>query len=214
PDGSNVTRREFTPVTQVLRTLSLWSAGPDRRRGTPDDFTLGTFTSIATRQSARDASAQAVEPVTVFSGGTGAITGIVKDPNDAVIPGAKVVAKHKFVELTFTATTNDEGVYLLRNLPSGPYDLTFTSQGFAPTIIMDVQVQSSNLTQADVMLRVGGSPETVEVTSGDAARLQTTSSSVSETVARAAPARMPLSTPRLREFFPETLVWQPSVETD
>jgi hypothetical protein len=27
-------------------------------------------------------------------------------------------------------------------------------------------------------------------------------------------ARAPLSTPRLREFFPETLVWQPAVETD
>jgi hypothetical protein len=116
-DGASDTRREFKPVTQVLRTVSLRSAGPDRRNSTPDDFTLGYFTSVGTQQSARNAVPQTVEPVTTFSGGTGAITGTVTDPHGAVVANAKVIAKHKFVELTFNATTNDEGVYLLRNLP-------------------------------------------------------------------------------------------------
>jgi hypothetical protein len=213
-DGTADTRIKLTPVTQVLRTISLRSAGPDGRKGTQDDYTLGYFTSIATEQSARDATPRPAAPVTTFSGATGAITGTIKDPQGAVVTGAKVVAKHMFVELTFTATTNDEGIYLLRDLPSGLYELRCEADGFSSAIISDVQVQSSNLTKLDVMLQVAGTTETVEVTGGNGARLETTSSSVSRTVEKAAPSRMPLSTPRLREFFPETLVWQPSVETD
>ena len=213
-DGAADTRRKLTPVTQVLRTISLRSIGPDRQKGTKDDYTLGYFTSIATEQSARDATPQPFAPVTTFSGATGAITGTVKDPQGAVVAGAKIVAKHKFIELTFTATTNDEGVYLLRELPSGLYELRCEVSGFNLVIINDVQVQSSNLTMLDVMLQLATVTEAVEVTAGNGARIETTSSSVGKTVERAAPTRMPLSTPRLREFFPETLVWQPSVETD
>ena len=126
-----------------------------------------------------------------------------------------MTAKHKFADLTFDAATNDEGVYLLRNLPSGVYDLTFESPGFNLTAVRDVQVQSSNLTKADVVLSLAAATETVEVSAASSpSSMNTTSASVSKTVVRAAPARAPLSTPRLREFFPETLVWQPSVETD
>jgi hypothetical protein len=213
-DGASDTRRELKPVTQVLRTLSLRSAGPDRRNGTPDDYTLGYFTSVSTQQSGRDATPQAVEPVTTFSGGTGAITGTVKDPQGAVVAGAKVIAKHKFVGLTFNATTNDEGVYLLRNLPSGMYDLTCESPGFMVAAITDVQVQSSNLTKADFFLNVAATAEVVSVSASNNFTLETTSSTVGKTVERNVIARAPISTPRLREFFPETLVWQPAIETD
>jgi hypothetical protein len=213
-DGTSDTRRELKPVTQVLRTISLRSAGPDRRNGTPDDCTLGYFTSVTTQQSGLDATPQAVEPVTTFSGGTGAITGTVIDPQGAVVPGAKVIAKHKFVELTFNATTNDEGVYLLRNLPSGLYDLTCESSGFMVAAITNVQVQSSNLTKADFTLNVATMAETVSVSAESGFTLQTLSSAMGKTVERNVIARAPISTPRLREFFPETLVWQPAVETD
>jgi hypothetical protein len=213
-DGASDTRRELRPVTQVLRTVSLRSTGPDRAKGTPDDYTLGYFTSVSTEQSGRDATPQAVEPVTTFSGGTGAITGTVTDPQGAVVPNAKVVAKHKFVELTFTATTNDEGVYLLRNLPSGLYDLTCEASGFMVTTIEGVQVQSSNLTKADFILNVAAATEAVTVSASNGFTLDTTSSTVGKTVERNVIARAPISTPRLREFFPETLVWQPAVETD
>jgi hypothetical protein len=146
--------------------------------------------------------------------GAGAIAGTVKDPQGAVVAGAKVTAKHTYAELTFEAMTNEEGSYLLRDLPSGLYDVTVEASGFALAVVKGVQVHSSNLTTADVILSVGGTTETVEVSAGGPARLETSMSSESETKTRATVSRMPLSTPRLREFFPETLVWQPAVETD
>lgn len=202
------------PVTQILETITLRSPGPDRKQGTVDDFMLGYYASIATEQSGRDATPQPAQSSVTFSGGKGAITGTVTDPIGAVIPRVKVTAKHKLVEMTFTAESNDEGVYLLRDLPSGFYDVTFESPGLMTTYIRDVQVQSANLTKLDINLNVATVTEVVTVSAGKPDLLQTTSASVSKVVEVAAPTRMPLSTPRLREFFPETLVWQPAVETD
>ncbi|HVF42300.1 MAG TPA: alpha-2-macroglobulin family protein, partial [Pyrinomonadaceae bacterium] len=206
---------KLIPVTQVLRAVTLRSPGPDRQKGTPDDFTLGTFTSIASEQSARDATPQPAQAAVTLSGGTGAITGTVTDPNGAVVPNAKVTAKHRLAELTFTAESNEEGVYLLRNLPSGFYDLTCESPGFTLTSIGEVRVQSSNVTKVDIGLNVAAASETVEVAAGKSgAVVEQTSASVGTVVKHFGLAIMPLSTPRLREFFPETLVWQPAVETD
>jgi hypothetical protein len=213
--GAAETRRDVKPVTQVLRKVMLRSVGPDLRSGTPDDFTLGYYTSVLTEQSGSDATPRPVLQVTSFSGGTGAITGTVTDPQGAVVANAKVTAKHRLVELSFDATTNDDGVFLLRNLPSGLYEVRCEAPGFKLAVITDVQVQSSNLTKLDFTLSVAAASETVEVTAASGSTLETTSSSVgSNVVKRVARTYMPLSTPRLREFFPETLVWQPAVETD
>lgn len=214
--GASDAKRSLTPVTHVLRAVGLGSPGPDRRKGTEDDFTLGYYVSLATEQSGRDAKPRPAQLAAIFSGGTGAITGTVTDPTGAAVPGAQVTAKHMLTEMTFTAESGDDGTYLLRNLPSGFYELTCVSPGFTSYVIREVQVQSVNLTKVDISLNVAGATEEVTVTGGKASTLDTTSTSVSGkvNVKVAAPARVPLSTPRLREFFPETLVWQPAVETD
>ncbi|MCA1633769.1 MAG: carboxypeptidase regulatory-like domain-containing protein [Acidobacteria bacterium] len=212
--GAGAQRTQIKPVTQTVSRIELRSAGGDGKAGTSDDFSVGYFTSIADERAAGDESPQAVSPLTTFSGGTGAITGTVKDPSDAVIPGAVVTATHKYTELEFETTTNDEGVYLIRNLPSGIYTLSFSSPGFTPTTITDVRVQSSNLTTANAALNVGATSETVTVTAAETATINQTSAQVSEVVEKAVGPRPQLSTPRLREFFPETLVWQPELTTD
>ncbi|HVF45509.1 MAG TPA: MG2 domain-containing protein [Pyrinomonadaceae bacterium] len=214
--GAADVQRTVIPVVQILQAVTLRSPGPDRQKGTADDFTLGSFASIASEQSGRDATPQPAQTPVTLSGGTGAITGTVTDPNGAVVPGAKVTAKHRFADITYTAESGEDGAYLLRNLPSGFYELTCEMQGFMLTVIRDVQVQSTNLTKVDITLNVAAAMETVEVTALPSAPVETTSSAVSQSVRvkYAGLAIMPLSTPRLREFFPETLVWQPAVETD
>jgi hypothetical protein len=214
--AASVTQRTITPVTQILSAVTLRSPGPDRKKGTEDDFTLGYYASLATEQSGRDATPQPVLPGVTLSGGKGAIRGTVVDPNGAVVPRVKVTAKHRLAELSFTTETDDEGAYMLDNLPSGMYEVRCEYPGFMPTVIKEVQVQSSNLTKVDITLNVAATSETVEVTSGKANTVEMTSASVGSVVKvwYAGAARTALSTPRLREFFPETLVWQPAVETD
>ncbi|MFL6256641.1 MAG: alpha-2-macroglobulin family protein, partial [Pyrinomonadaceae bacterium] len=78
-----------------------------------------------------------------------------------------------------------------------------------------VRVLSANLTKVDANMNVASTTETVTVMADSDTHVETTSASVSttsESVKRPA-VQAPLSTPRLREFFPETLVWSPELET-
>ncbi len=214
--GRSTPRTSVEPVSRTFWRVELRSSGEDGKQGTADDFTVGYFTSISSEQASGDIAALAVRPVTTFSGATGAITGTVKDPTGAVIANATVTATHKYTSLEYTAATDDEGQYLLRNLPSGVYTLRFNAPGFMQVTISDARVQSSNLTRADVSLSPGGVTETVSVTAADtSSMINTTSSQISKTVNRGVMLVGPqVSTPRLREFFPETLVWNPELTTD
>jgi hypothetical protein len=217
-DAEGGAHREAKPSTQTVHVVSLRSPGPDGRAGTPDDFTLADYTSVGARRVAPNGAPQTPAPAVTFSGGTGAITGTVTDPNGAAVPGTRVKATHNFAALEYNAETNEEGVYLLRDLPSGVYTLAVDANGFRSAVIEQVRVQSSNLTRLDVSVEVGVVTETVEVTGGSFT-LESTSSQVSNVEMLSPAARQqqpqppPLSTPRLREFFPETLVWSPELET-
>jgi outer membrane receptor protein involved in Fe transport len=62
---------------------------------------------------------------------TATLTGIVTDPNGAVIAGAQVTATQTATGLQRHATTNDTGLYVLTNLPPGEYEVKVQSSGFA-----------------------------------------------------------------------------------
>ncbi len=53
-------------------------------------------------------------------GTTGTITGVVKDPNGAVIPGVRVVARNAATNSETAVTTDGTGFYKIVNLVSGP----------------------------------------------------------------------------------------------
>ena len=138
------------------------------------------------------------------------------------MPGVKVTATRAGSSDAFVNTTDDSGRYLLRNLPSGIYELRFDIAGFKTQVVTNIFVRSSNVLDVSVILEPGALTETVMVTAGRSEMAFTESASVSSTVSRPslfalAPglaAKQQLSTPRLREFFPETLVWQPELTTD
>ncbi|MCA1815698.1 MAG: carboxypeptidase regulatory-like domain-containing protein, partial [Acidobacteria bacterium] len=209
---------QITPVTQKLDRVSVRSAGADGRVGTSDDFSVADFSAVESEQSARDREPQPAPKTTTFVNGTGAISGTVTDPAGATVPNATVTAKHQYLpDATFTATTDESGVYLLRNLPSGLYTLTVDAQGFKRTVIMEVAVHSESLARVDVRVEVSGVTECVTVTAGAQETMNATCASVSTTKERGHVIfgqKAPVSTPRLRKEFPETLYWQPELITD
>jgi hypothetical protein len=62
---------------------------------------------------------------------SGQLTGKVYDPNGARVPGAIVQAKSLDTGLERLATTNDEGFFIITNLPPGVYEIGVQAQGFA-----------------------------------------------------------------------------------
>ncbi|HKP11185.1 MAG TPA: alpha-2-macroglobulin family protein, partial [Blastocatellia bacterium] len=218
-------KTEMTPVTQLLKYVTLRSAGADGAEGTADDFDLGNFSRLITEQAAQQPLKQIIYQAGANTAQAGALGGLVVDPQNALVPGAKVKATSAATGETFEATTDDEGRFLLLNLPAGTYEVRVDAQGFQPSVSSGVPVQAAKLTEVSVTLSVGTAMEAVMVTAS-APEVQTQSVDVAVSTGGSRAVRLTpmagasarqstlLSTPRLREYFPETLVWQPSIETD
>ena len=98
---------------------------------------------------------------------SGTIQGIVTDPSNAVIAGAKVEIHNPVSGYDRTVTTDGTGRFSLPNIPFNPYHLTVTGKGFAP-YSQDVDVRSVVPLNLSVGLKVTGSTETVTVEAGGA----------------------------------------------
>jgi A-macroglobulin TED domain/Alpha-2-macroglobulin family/MG2 domain/Carboxypeptidase regulatory-like domain/A-macroglobulin receptor binding domain/Alpha-2-macroglobulin bait region domain/Macroglobulin domain MG3 len=215
-------KTEIIPVTQQYARVTIRSLGADGKEGTHDDFDVTDFSQIVFEESAKEAvekiATQSGPKVVNFPGEGGAIAGTVTDANDAVISNVTVNAKHVNSGSVWASKTNTDGAYLLRDLAPGIYEVRFDMTGFKSLIINAVAVYSSKLTKVDAKLEAGGVTETVMVTA-DVPRLMTESSSVSIITRSGMGAAGPIApnqiaTPRLREYFPETLLWRPEIETD
>ena len=106
---------------------------------------------------------------------------------------------------------------MISSLSAGTYEIEFNAAGFQQTTVTRVPVQPGSTTNLDATLHVGTVSEAVEVTA-EAVTLNTESSAAASTVAKTiqgtASAEKPLFTPRLRKYFPETLLWKPEIITD
>ncbi|PWT87787.1 MAG: hypothetical protein C5B55_14240 [Blastocatellia bacterium] len=213
---------KITPVTKTATVIKMRSGGADGVEGTNDDFDVATFSTTVTEQSAKDRSPERPRISTTHMGATGAITGRVDDPLGAAIPGATIEAKRQSTDEVFSAKTDDSGRYLLRNLPAGIYEFKVSASAFKPAVITNILVRSSDLVEINVTLEVGAVAETVSVVSGSDS-VSYLNASVAQTISRSnlvllAPglvgAKQQIFTPRLREYFPETLLWQPELTTD
>lgn len=95
---------------------------------------------------------------------SGSLTGVVRDPSGAVVPGAKVTLTDVGKQYDHTTRTDAEGRYLLRPLPPSTYRLVVDAKGFVPyardSVVLDVN-QNATL---DVSLRIGATNEKVLVT--------------------------------------------------
>ena len=102
----------------------------------------------------------------------GGITGRVSDPQNAVVGGAKVVAKDVETGTEHRTITTATGDYTLSSLPARLYDLTIEAAGFKTFLRAGLRVQVAQATRLDATLDIGTTVETVTVT-GEASLLKT-----------------------------------------
>src|SRR5207302_10880059 len=112
------------------------------------------------------------------------ITGTVTDPSGAAIAGATVTAKSVQRGITYTATSNESGIYRISELPVGDYDLKVENQGFQSSLYPALVLVLNQVARIDVQLTVGQVSQTVEVT-GAAPVLKTEATQV-DTIVNAA----------------------------
>src|SRR5215217_2148989 len=94
---------------------------------------------------------------------TGAIGGVVTNPNKEVVAGAAVTVKNMGTNKEDTATTDDTGRFKVANLQPGSYSVTVNSSGFSPSTMENVVVEVGRETTLEVALSVGPVTGTVAV---------------------------------------------------
>src|SRR5262245_20915013 len=94
----------------------------------------------------------------------GTIRGAIVDATGAPLARVAVSAANADTGVITLASSNDEGLYSILNLPIGRYIVTFTRDGFASYVQHDVNVGVQSALRLDVTLQVGGVQDTVTVT--------------------------------------------------
>ncbi len=213
------------PVTLIRKEVRVMSAGMDKQPGTSDDFQVAGYSVLVSEQSAKDEKPIKAPTEMNLAQNTGAITGTVEDMTGAVIANATVEARREGTDEKLSTQTDNNGRFELKDLKPGTYQLVSLSQGFQSLRVTAVPVQAKAVTEISFQLSVGRATETVEV-DGAPLQVETSSSSMVSSV-RALPNLVKLapgasfgavsgamSTPRLRQDFPETMLWEPTVVTD
>lgn len=77
------------------------------------------------------------------SGTVGTLTGVVKDPNGANLPGVAVVVKNLATGATRTAITGEDGHWTIPALPVAAYEVSYECTGFKRLVRDRVEVEAS-----------------------------------------------------------------------
>ena len=94
---------------------------------------------------------------------TAELNGRVTDSSEAVLPGVSVTATQTATGLMRTVATDENGAYLLSNLPPGPYRLEVALQGFRTYVQTGIVLQVGATPTINAVLELGSLSETVTV---------------------------------------------------
>ncbi len=123
---------------------------------------------------------------------TAQISGVVRDQQGGVLPGADVTATQTDTGVKRSAMTDVEGLYTLPNLPVGPYRIDVTLQGFKAFSQTGIVLQVNASPVINVSLSIGELAETVSV-QGESPLVDTSRAGVGEVIENARIMELPLN---------------------
>src|SRR5689334_4425057 len=120
------------------------------------------------------------------------VSGVVKDPTDAVIPNATVTIANQDTGAERVAATNAEGLYSAVALNPGRYQVRATASGFQTSTLYNVILEVAQTARLDFTLEVGRAEQSVSV-DADATPINLADASVSMTISQQLIANLPLN---------------------
>ena len=130
---------------------------------------------------------------------TGAIGGVVSNPNKEVVPGASVTVKNIGTNKEDSATTDDSGRFKVANLQPGVYQVKVNSSGFSEVTQENVVVEIGRETNLEVSLSVGPVTGSVDV-SAEAPVINTTQQDFSSNINQTSINELPINGRRWSNF--------------
>ena len=140
---------------------------------------------------------------------TGQIAGVVRDASGGVVVNASVQAISGATNATSQTTTDQAGNYSFFLLPPGLYRIEVAADGFKTAVLTDVLVIITEITLADITLRIGPRTETILVRDNSARLLQKDGPQLGEVVVAQAVTNLPLAS----RNFTQILTLSPGTAT-
>jgi hypothetical protein len=137
----------------------------------------------------------------------GRILGRVADPSGAVLAGVKVTLVNDATGASSDARTNESGDYVFPQVAVGSYRLEFEQTGFKKNVQRGVTVDLNQVVTVNMVMQIGETKETVEVTS-EAPLVDTTSTQLGAVMDQRQVSTLPLNS---RDTY-QLLQLQPGVQ--
>ena len=125
--------------------------------------------------------------------GSSSVRGLVTDPQGNPVAGASVTLADARRNFSRSQTTNSDGNYLFKPVPSGLYRLEVESRGFKKSVVASVEAQVDTAADVDVQLEVGSVSETVNIASSGEAPINTTDATLGNTFNSKRISELPLN---------------------
>src|SRR6201991_4536069 len=144
---------------------------------------------------------------------TANVNGTVTDPSGAVIPNARVQATNVDTGVVTETTTNNDGIYNIRFLQIGNYNVTMTAQGFATTTYGPFALETGQNAKIDGKLGLENQQQKVSVQAEVAPLINTENPTLATTLDTRAIENIPLvgrNLTAITMFLPGSVSTQPN----
>jgi len=131
-------------------------------------------------------------PAALVAQGTSVLRGRVTDPQSAVVSGAAVTVTVEATGAKRTTMSDDEGGFVVAELPPGLISVEVVANGFAAQLFEHVAVGAGQTRDLEVALAVAGVREVITIDEADAP-IDTVTSSVDTVIGQREIATLPLN---------------------
>ena len=130
-------------------------------------------------------------PVWGQTSNTALVLGTVTDPGGAVVPNAKALITNIATNESKETATNSAGQFSFPGTAPGTYKVAISKAGFANFVVANLVVDVNKSYTVDVKLEIRSSAETIEVSAGVQAELETADAVVGGVVGGQMLSRLP-----------------------
>src|SRR5215471_8157463 len=123
---------------------------------------------------------------------TTAQVGAVRDASGGSVAKASVTLRNTETNRTYSTVSNENGLYVLANVPPGRYELTTDATGFAKSTLTGIELTVGQTATIDVTLKVASGKEKVVVTT-ETPVIEPTKTEISQVVATQQIESLPIS---------------------
>ncbi|SFS21104.1 Carboxypeptidase regulatory-like domain-containing protein [Granulicella pectinivorans] len=121
-----------------------------------------------------------------------AVNGVVSDPNQAVVAGAKVTLKNTETNVERDTVSNGSGNYFFTNVPPARYTVSFVMQGFQTQRIAAFDLGVAQAITINASLKVGAVSESVTV-EATGAQVESSTAQLGTTIGQRQVNELPLN---------------------